>query len=135
MSDIQVGDFARTKEGYIGRYVKEGLVNKTVELKDNEMSWTTLKSNITKHSPNLIDIIEDEDIVILEYYVSNYRKRIQRIFEIEISGNDIYFLNHRCSFLYDKEKQKFLDGKGFNPIIKTIVTHEQFNSVMYKVKE
>ena len=139
MSDIQVGDWIRTLQGTIAKIedtefdIKYNLQGQT--LYENWIEGNRYYEIITKHSPNIVDIIEDEDIVILEYYVSNYRKRIQRIFEIEISGNDIIFLNHRASFLYDKEKQKFFDGKGLNPKIKAIVTKEQFNSVMYKVKE
>lgn len=92
------------------------------------------KENIVKHSKNIIDLIEYGDIVVLEYYVRKYGKRISRKFEIENLDNKvIYFDNRHCSFCYDLEQDKWRDGKGYNPKIKSIVTKEQFKAIAYKV--
>ncbi len=58
-NEIKVGEYCRTTEGYIGKYIKDTSVKGVVEIKDNEMIFPTGKHNIVKHSPNLIDIIEE----------------------------------------------------------------------------
>lgn len=136
---IEVGEYVRTKDGFIGKVEdvdldeQEGM-NYYICEKDNGMA-SNYKANIIKHSKNIIKILESEDIVTLEYYVSKFRKRIKRRFEVFRAGNLISFNNIHCDFLYDLNKQKFLDGKGFNPKIKDTVTKEQFNSVKYVIPE
>ena len=94
------------------------------------------KKDILKHSKNIIDLIEDEDIVILEYYVSKCGKRIQRKFEpSNLLNKKIYFDNRHCSFCYDLENKKWIDGKGFNPKIKSVVTKELFKDIEYILEE
>ena len=90
-------------------------------------------TDIVKHSKNKLELLESEDIVVLEYYVSKYKRRIKRRFEIFKTRELIAFNNAHCNFLYDLSKQKFLDGKGFNIKIKSIVTKEQFKSVEYEI--
>lgn len=131
--EIEVGEYTKSISGEIDKVdALYGMIENTVHLEKHK--WQNVK-NIVKHSKNIIDLIEDKDIVTLEYYVSKYRKRIQRKFEVETLENDICFLNNRCSFLYDREKQKFIDGEAFNPKIVSIVTHEQFSNIEYKVEE
>ena len=88
-----------------------------------------------KVSESAFDILETDDFAILEYYVSKYKKRIERRFEVFKTRKLIAFNNAHCDFLYDLSKQEFLDGKGFNIKIKSIVTKESFASVEYKIEE
>lgn len=55
---IKVNEFVRTKDGYIGKYVKDGLRKGTIDVEDNMASWIVDSSNILKRSKNLIDLIE-----------------------------------------------------------------------------
>ena len=57
--EIKVNEFVRTKDGYIGKYVKDGLRKGTIDVEDNMVSWVVDSSNILKRSKNLIDIIEE----------------------------------------------------------------------------
>ena len=95
--------------------------------------------NIYKASHNIIDLIEDDDIAIIEYYVSKYRQRITRMFECRLfkSKEDdfVIFENKHCDWWYDKNKKEWVRAKGYNPKIKSIVTKEQFESMSYKVGE
>lgn len=129
--EICVNEYVRTEYGEIEKVVC--IYDKRYM---NEEGNITRFNEIKSHSKNLIDLIEDEDIVILEYYVSKYRKRIQRKFEpSNLLNKKIYFDNRHCSFGYNLENKKWIDGKGFNPKIKSIVTHEQFSNIEYKVEE
>lgn len=115
MEEIKVGEYIRTKDGYIGKYVKDGLVHKTIEIEDNEMSWITGEWNISKHSPNIIDIIEEGDYVNGDKVdmINTCRE------EKELLCND-YNLDDSVIVYKNKE-------------IETIVTHEQFKSIEYEV--
>jgi len=63
--EIEVGEYVRTKEGYIGQVTKV-IENKIIEFKTNQIIKVqeiniTLKTtieSITKHSKNIIDLIE-----------------------------------------------------------------------------
>ena len=69
MEEIKVGEYVRTKQGYIGKKIACA----------NERAWIVIESNfllggmpvneseITKHSSNIIDLIEAGD------YVNGYR--------------------------------------------------------------
>lgn len=92
-----------------------------------------------KASYNIIDLIEDDDIAIIEYYVSKYRQRINRRFECSLfkSKEDdfVIFENKHCDWWYDKNKKEWVMAKGYNPKIKSIVTKEQFSQMEYKAVE
>lgn len=141
MSEIEIGEWVRTKEGFIDK----------IQCDFNKNDWrskntygelivkceynTYLLKNILKHSKNLIDLIETDDIVILEYYVAKYKQRITRRFEVFRHDNLISFNNVHCDFLYDLDKSTFVDGRGYNVKIKKILTKEQFNQNCYEVEE
>ena len=111
MEEIKVGEYVRTKDGYIGKYVKDGLAHKTIEIKDNEMSWITGESNISKHSPNITDLIEVGDIVHTK----------------DVLNEDYYWM-------FDKEMvqaTKETIEEGITLI--DILTHEQYQNNCYRV--
>lgn len=94
--------------------------------------WVDIAA-INNFQEKLFDLIEVGDIVELEYYVAKYRRRISRKFECQILENKvIYFDNRHCSFCYDFELKKWRDGEGYNPKIKTILSHEQYRINCYK---
>lgn len=142
--EIEVGEYIRTNKGTMGQIIEKRL-GKFFKGKDDDeipilknvyeldiKQWTT-DEYIVKHSKNIIDLIEEDDIVILEYYVKKYRQRITRKFEVGIVYGKIYFDNRHCSFWYDLENKKWGDAKGFNPKIKSILTKEQYEQNSYKL--
>jgi len=69
--EIRIGDFVRYSDGIITK------VNNQNEA-DIDNYFLKETKIITKHSKNILDLIEDEDIVVLEYKTPRYRARIQR---------------------------------------------------------
>lgn len=137
MQEIEVGEYIRTKKGYIRKVIKRD-IDKHILLDigfdgANYLTKIEEKEDVIKHSKNIIKLLESEDIVILEYYVAKYRQRITRRFEIFKHNNFILCNNAHCDFTYDLNKNKWIDGKGYNVKIKSIVTHEQFESIEYKI--
>ena len=138
MDKIEVGEYVRTKKGNIDkidRYIFESNIYHCENgmCIDTENRIGLHLEDIVKHSKNKFELLESEDIVILEYYVRKYGRRIKRRFEVFKVGNLISFKNAHCDFLYDITKKEFLDGKGYNPNIKKIVTKELFESVEYEI--
>lgn len=130
MEEIKVNDYIRTSKGQIDIFKEYGYERTCVRC-ENKKYFT---SDITKHSPNIIDLIEDEDIAIIEYYVPKYRQRITRIFECNLFEDFVIFENRNCKWWYNKSKKQWEQAKGYNPKIKAIVTHESFNSIKYEVE-
>lgn len=113
--EIQVGEYARTSAGKLFKVSEIVLGNIPKDEKG-----TMIVTYITNHNPNLIQLIEVGD------YVNGML--VQKIAEPS-------FVNDYKKLIYCNECEGLYKGIFDNNDIKSIVTHEQFNSVMYKVKE
>lgn len=124
MESIEVGEYIRTKDGYIAKVIKkdkEGWYHcdSTVEecYEDDFKFFKKGELDIVKHSPNTEELIEENDYVngcvVLEKPYEHFGKIL--------IGLDT---QQACGW-----------GEGQMPIehIKTIVTKEQFERIMYKV--
>ncbi len=120
---IEIGDWIRSKDGFIGRvrritYDDMEKSNYYICEKDNVMASNYLE-NIAKHSKNIIDLIEVGDYVnghlVVEISKNAYN---QKLVITEIDGK------------YGAIRHHYLERS-----IKTVVTHEQFASIEYKVEE
>lgn len=106
MSEIEIGEYVRTKKGKIFKYGK----GRAYLGKDNE---------IVNHSKNIIDLIEEGDyvneqkVLCLKKNNDNCRDDIGTSY---IEGIDIYLG-------YDESD------------IKTILTHEQYERNCYRLEE
>lgn len=109
MSEIKVGEYFRTDTGFIDKLNQYWLFNEKYK-----------KLNIVKHSPNIIDLIEEGD------YVNGY-KVFKAHLESETYGKyvDIY-----CPSM--NLKLEFLEHT-FPEQIKSIVTKEMMESVEYRI--
>ena len=135
MKEIKVGEYVRLKDGIILKYGEKSstiIENNIYTDYSWEYEWI---SEVVKHSPNIIDLIEDEDFVILEYKSPKYRERIKRIFEVSKIDEYISFENAHCSFFYKIGDKKISDNVCKNIKIKSIVTKEQFQSMEYRLEE
>ena len=117
--EIEVGDYMRTRAGHfykITRIDENGLIywNKI------QCGWNIeqLKDIVAKHSKNIIDLVEVGD------YVNGYKVRGKTEKKVVV---DYY-----C---YSEELAEGNWLTFFKDNIKTIVTHEQMQSIEYKVEE
>lgn len=107
-NEIKVNDFVRLKDGTIAKVLE--IKNQDTDILnwyclDNDMG--TMDRSIVKHSPNLIDLIEVNDICIMSYNGIVFQKFVSR--------DDIVALKLK--------EYKLLE----------ILTKEQFESISYKV--
>ena len=138
--EICVNDYIRTKDGRIDKVTDIAnnyiLVKSKIKIFEYGESYAFIKkSDILKHSSNIIDLIKDEDIVILEYKSPKYRERITRRFEVSKIDDDISFENAHCNFRCKIGDEKIKDDICKNIKIKSVVTKEQFKNIEYKVEE
>ena len=128
MEEIRVGEYVRTKKG-IARIVEDG---RFVEIRENgnrmyyvdtngtpctwEFSCYIWSKDIVKHSKNILDLIEVGDYVNGKL-VSNVDKVDNTNF-IEWDDGDMY-------------KTEIQNDK----FVKSIVTHQQFASMKYRVED
>lgn len=137
---LEVGMYVRYKPLLSSKYVK---INKIKEIEEKENCLHILledKDLITekyliKASYKIIDLIEEKDLLEIEYFSLRYEERVTRLFEVIYKeGRFINLGNEKCQFMLidndwtDKDKE-------LEPIIKSIVTHEQMEQMAYKVGE
>lgn len=125
---IEVGEYVRTKDGYIAKIINDNTTNNSYFDVDNfkilrpigpnatmEFFYTDdlYKEEIVKHSKNIIDLLKVGDIV--EMY-------------------DV--LNEDVIYIWNEEMLKAVKEDVANGIkIRRILTKEQYEANCYKVKE
>lgn len=119
MSEIKVGEYVRTNEGIIDKVINNNYYMPAyVELKKGII----LRENIKNHKEKLIKLLEEGD------YVNGYE-----LSEFDDEEGNLYL---GIPIYDDALMNSFTEIRPLNTIeIKSIVTKEQFEKVMYKVGE
>ena len=117
MEEIKVGEFIRTKEPYGDIYKVIGREQENILLVDSLGNNRVETGYVSKHSQNIIDLIEVGD------YVNGYR--VDYVAPIEDGEGNKYL----CVFVEDAQNSIEVHD------VKTVVTREQFNSIKYIVGE
>lgn len=134
---MKVGDYVRYYDlnvTEIGQIVGEVEDSEDVIVKDREGEYFNHNKKFIKSSENIIDVIEKEDLVEIEYYSERYDERVTRLFRVEsVIKKDISFHNSHCQLnIFDGEWARH--DKHLKPIIKSIVTHEQIKNMKYRIE-
>ena len=125
--EIKVGEWVRTFNGEIGKIIKiknDDEYSYDYYVCDND-SATSFKMQIVKHSPNLIDLVEVGDVIQLKG-AEKFKYEVLQISWIKSKGKHIHIIN---SFRMEGGKDIFIED------IESLITHEQFEQIKYKVKE
>lgn len=135
---IEVGMYVRTKKYGIAKIVGGTFENKfnIDKFKNDGITLRCIKlKDILKASYNIRDLMKENDLVKIEYYSLRYGTRVTRLFEVDFIDKEYLVLrNAYCDFrLTNNEWSK--NDKKLKPIIKEILTHEQFESMTYEVEK
>ena len=137
---LKVGQFARLKSGYICKIInindfREPNMKYGVEANYLKDVMFIGDDDVVKASYNIIDLIEEKDLLEIEYFSLRYEKRVTRLFEVTYKeGRFINLDNAKCQFmLIDNDWTD--NDKELEPIIKSIVTKKQMEQMAYKVGE
>ena len=119
--DIKVGEYVRTNRGYIYKIkkIRKSDVSEevyVVRAHGDNYSFYLRKENITKHSKNIIDLIEVGD------FINGYR--ILEIADMK-NAEEKVFTVHRSDF---KSTCKIWNEQD----IEAILTHERYEENCYK---
>ena len=116
MEEMKVGDFIRTKDGYVGKILRLGdEFSYDCIYESGDFKYAIGFHSIAKHSPNVIDLIEVGD------YVNGHL-----VYSILIDNDFKGVQVESDHLLYHTIEEKDIDS---------IVTHEQFNSIKYVIGE
>ena len=110
MEEIKIGEYVRTSIGKIYKLTEKK--QEQIENYPKFLQYIEQKS-IVKHSFNIIDLIEYDDVL-----------------EIFVNDNDIQKI-----VVYGDELYSLKIGELIAEDIKSIVTHEQFQSLEYRLEE
>lgn len=145
--EIEVGEYIKTKTGFIGKVISKhggyGLhyeLDVKKEIQDNFMNGIVHEDNIAKHSKNIIDLIEYRDLIKFKNPIKV--STIKNDKEKEIKFLDAYF----CDGFMDYEGNKdtfmlynldyVINTKNIkNEDIDYILTHEQIVQNCYRLEE
>lgn len=139
---MKIGDYVRTKYG-IGKYIDDEVKSLRIIVIDSYIAndhnedyrYVITRDEIIKSSPNIIELLEEHDFITIEYYSLRYDKRVERIFEVDYKDKEFMTLkNAYCDFRLKNNEFNDKD-KVLEPIIKSILTKEQFESMEYKIGE
>ena len=119
MEEIKVGDFIRTKEGYVGKILRLGgdyLDEFSCDciFGSGDCKYAIAFHGIAKHSQNIIDLIEEGDY---------------------INGCQVTQVTATQLIVRDENGLSMWKKKDVEKHIKHIVTNEQFNSIKYVIGE
>ena len=126
--------YVRTKRGTFDRFMTSKKIESlTWYTFEDRGSITNPENYIIKASHNIIDLIEEKDLLEIEYFSLRYEKRVTRLFEVTYKeGRFINLDNAKCQFmLIDNDWTD--NDKELEPIIKSIVTKEMYSSVKYRL--
>lgn len=119
MEEIKVGEYVRTKKGYIAKITEidnyiwfNEKINKESGMAVYELSKVEFENLVVKQSKHIIDLIEEGDYV---------------------NGEKVVGRGNNCILILTDEGQTFLRNIFEDKDIKTIVTKEAFKSVEYIV--
>ena len=128
--EIEVGEYVRTKRGYItqiteiDRYIWfNNKINKESGMPVYELSKVEFENLVTKHSKRIIDLIEKDDFVngrkVQQVFIDPFTKKKRLLIE----GTEVNWQGDMSSIYCEAED------------IKTILTHEQFEQNAYRLEE
>ena len=118
---MKVGDYVRTRQGNIFKWDKYMTTTKE-ECREVDSPYIYINQNdIIKSSPNIIDLIEVGDILVIKDFVDDACMIFTDIYLIQ---NEQQLLNIKS----DLEKNK-------NKKLYSIVTSEQFSQMEYRIGE
>lgn len=126
VDEIKVGEYVRTKLGYIGKLLREDEDERfDYDIESNFLigGMPIRKEEIVKHSRNPIDLIKVGDYVNGMLVVS--------VIELDRENN---YIPIRIVFVNRDENCTLPPLKIYNKDIKSIVTKEQFSSVEYRLE-
>ena len=117
MTSIEIGEYVRTKDGYIAKITEidhhiwfDSIINKISGISRYSLSEEEFSNLVIKHSKNIIDLIE----------VSDY-----------VNGKEIHEIDENRKRLYSYEKDDY--NIILNRDIQRVVTKEQFSNMEYRV--
>lgn len=137
--DIKKDMYIRTKDGIIDKVIFD--YNGHCAGRNCDCNHISCVQNyyeedaVIKASFDIIDLLEEWDLVEIEYYSSQSKERVTRLFEVDYKyGKSLNLMNSHFQFL-------ILDGKfskkseEFEPVIRMVTTKEQIEQISYRVGE
>ena len=131
---MRVGDYVRTKDGVFGKIIDRYKIDDYYKIKvDIRNGWiekhkeNLFKKHIIKSSPNIIDLIEEHDLLKIEYKISDESIQTE-VVEVIRNYQGILYVNTFVGKFFVKDLEHY-DRK-----ILSIVTKEQFSAMEYKVE-
>ncbi len=134
---MKVGDYIRDSEGEIAKIIKKHeIITEDNIYIGTTYYWKSLKNDCEgcfsegmkniKSSPNIIDLIKENDLIKIEYEISDNEKQ-QEIVQAIRNFQGLLYVNTFVGKFFIQ------DLEHYNRKILSIVTNEQFESMEYEI--
>ena len=112
---IEIGEYIRTKKGEIMKVTSIPIDQDDIVTYQTDKDWCELESDIVKHSKNIINVIEEDDLV-------NEEKVVEKLVTTNIDGHKLILIRLSSGVITNEE-------------IKEVLTHEQYERNCYKLED
>lgn len=129
--ELKEGMYVRDIYGRIDKII--GFKGALIEFEKDLMYGYIDSNDFTKASFDILDLIEEGDLLKIEYFSQRYAERVTRLFEVTyLDGKCIILENFKCYFILKNKKFSEKD-KLLDPVIKRIIAKEQYDSIEYGI--
>lgn len=134
--DIKKDMYIRTKDGIIDKVIFDyngHCAGRNCDCKHISCVQNYYEEDVViKASFDILDLLEEGDLVGIEYYSSQSEERVTRLFEVDYKyGKSMNLMNSHFQFLV--LDGKFLKSEEFKPVIRMVITKEQIKQIGYRV--
>ena len=112
---IEIGEYIRTKKGEIMKVTSIPVDQDDIATYQTDKDWCELESDIVKHSKNIINVIEEDDLV-------NEERVVEKLITTNIDGHKLILIRLSSGVITNEE-------------IKEILTHEQYERNCYRLED
>lgn len=88
-----------------------------------------------KYCKTITDLLEENDMVRIEYYSPKEDKRVNQLFQVESAIGDNYYVILKNAYMNFIIKNNEFNHEELNPIIKTIIPNEKIKKIEYHLDE
>ena len=132
---IEVGEYVRTPNqgifyiSHINIDFDDSNFNKVVMCQNEYVSFTNIDTVKTlKHSKNIIDLIQENDLLKIEYEISDHKKQTE-VVEVIRNYQGLLYVNTFVGKFFVRDLEHY-DRK-----LLSIATKEQFKSIEYRLED
>lgn len=88
-----------------------------------------------RYCKDVVDLLEENDMVRIEYFLPKEDKRVNQLFQVESVTGDNYYVVLKNAYMNFIIKNNEFNHEELNPLIKAIIPNEKIKNIEYHLDE